>query len=137
MILYTSEDFVARVKEATGDKGVSVVYDSVGATTFLKGLDCLRPLGMMVLFGQSSGVVAPVSPSVLAAKGSLFLTRPSLFHYVADRQSLEARAGAVFEAVKDGTLKVRIDRDYKLEEVAEAHKALEARATSGKVLLGT
>lgn len=135
VILYTSEDFVARVKEATGDKGVSVVYDSVGATTFLKGLDCLRPLGMMVVFGQSSGVVAPLSPSILAAKGSLFLTRPTLFHYIADRQSLETRASAVFGAVKDGTLKLRIDRDYKLADAGEAHKALEARATTGKVLL--
>ena len=135
VILYTSEDFVIRVKEATGERGVNVVYDSVGATTFMKSLDCLRPLGMLVLFGQSSGVVPPFSPSVLAAKGSLFLTRPSLFHYVADRASLEARAGDVLSWVKDGSLKLRIDREYPLAEASEAHRALEGRATTGKVLL--
>jgi NADPH2:quinone reductase len=135
VILYTKQDFLVEVKRATGGRGVNVVYDSVGQATFEKSLDCLAPLGMLALFGQSSGTVASFNPGLLAAKGSLFLTRPSLFHYVADRKSLEQRASEVLGAVASGQLKVRIERTYPLADVAEAHRALEARKTTGKVLL--
>ena len=135
VIVYTREDFVAIVREATGGRGVDVVYDSVGQATFDKSLECLAPLGMLALFGQSSGVVAPVNPSVLAQKGSLFLTRPTLFHYVAERARLEWRANEILGLVKDGSLKLRIGRRYPLAEASEAHRALAARETSGKVLL--
>jgi NADPH:quinone reductase len=135
VIVYTREDFVAIVREATGGRGVDVVYDSVGQATFDKSLECLAPLGMLALFGQSSGVVAPVNPSVLAQKGSLFLTRPTLFHYVAERARLEGRANEILGWVKDGSLKLRIGRRYPLAEASEAHRALAARETSGKVLL--
>ena len=135
VIVYTREDFVARVREATGGRGVDVVYDSVGQATFDKSLECLAPLGMLALFGQSSGVVAPINPSVLAQKGSLFLTRPILFHYVAERARLEWRANEILGLVKDGSLKLRIGRRYPLAEASEAHRALAARETSGKVLL--
>ncbi len=135
VILYTREDFLVAARRATDGRGVSVVYDSVGLTTYEKSLDALAPLGMLVLFGQSSGVVPPLSPSVLAAKGSLFLTRPTLGHYAADRAALEARAGHVLSAVAAGTLRVRIHREYPLAEAAEAHRALEARKTAGKALL--
>jgi NADPH2:quinone reductase len=134
VILYTKADFEAEVKRATGGKGVNVVYDSVGKTTFEKSLDSLAPLGMLVLYGQSSGPVPATSPSVLA-RASLFLTRPSLFHYVADRASLERRAGDVLSWVADGSLKLRVDRIYPLAEAAAAHRALEARETTGKLLL--
>jgi NADPH2:quinone reductase len=134
VILYTKQDFAAEVKQGTEGRGVDVVYDSVGQTTFEKGLDCLAPRGMMALFGQSSGVVSPVAPSALA-KGSLFLTRPTLFHYVADRASLEWRAGDVLGQVASGQLSVRIGRTYPLAEASEAHRALEGRLTTGKVLL--
>jgi NADPH2:quinone reductase len=135
VILYTKQDFLVEVKRATGGRGVNVVYDSVGQATFEKSLDCLAPLGMLALFGQSSGTVASFNPGLLAAKGSLFLTRPSLFHYIADRKSLEQRASEVLGAVASGQLKVRIERTYPLADVAEAHRALEARKTTGKVLL--
>jgi NADPH2:quinone reductase len=135
VILYTKQDFVAEVKALTAGRGVQVVYDSVGQSTFEKSLECLAPRGLLALFGQSSGPVPPFSPSLLAQKGSLFLTRPTLFHYVADRESLEARASAVLGAVAEGRLKVRIDRTFPLAEAAEAHRALEGRQTTGKVLL--
>jgi NADPH:quinone reductase len=135
VIVYTREDFVAIVREATGGRGVDVVYDSVGQATFDKSLECLAPLGMLALFGQSSGVVAPVNPIVLAQKGSLFLTRPTLFHYVAERARLEWRSNEILGWVKDGSLKLRIGRRYPLAEASEAHRALAARETSGKVLL--
>ena len=135
VILYTREDFEAEVKRITGGGGVSVVYDSVGQSTFDKSLSCLAPRGMLVLYGQSSGVVPPFNPAILAAKGSLFLTRPVLFHYVADRESLLARAGDVLGAVASGRLRVRIERTFPLAEAAEAHRALEGRKTTGKVLL--
>jgi NADPH:quinone reductase len=135
LVLYSSQDFEAEVKRLTGNRGVNVVYDSVGQATFDKSLNCLAPRGTLVLFGQSSGPVAPFNPLVLSQKGSLFLTRPLLFHYIADRESLERRAGAVLGAVAAGALKVRIERDYPLAEAAEAHRALEGRKTSGKVLL--
>lgn len=135
VILYTERDFVAEVKRLTDGKGVQAVFDSVGKTTFEKGLDVLAPRGTMALFGQSSGAAPPIDPQVLNAKGSVFLTRPSLFHYVASRQELLARAGEVLGWVKDGSLPVRIDRELPLADAAAAHRALEARQTSGKILL--
>ncbi len=135
VILYTRTDFVAETKRLTSGRGVQAVFDSVGKTTFEKGLDVLAPRGMMVLFGQSSGPAGPIDPQVLNQKGSIFLTRPSLFHYVASREELVARAGDVLSWVKAGSLPVRVDRTYPLAEAAAAHRALEARETSGKVLL--
>lgn len=135
VVLYTHDDFLAETRRVTGGRGVQVVYDSVGQATFEKSLDCLAPCGLLALYGQSSGVVPPLSPSVLAQKGSLFLTRPSLFHYVADRVSLEVRAGEVFAWVADGSLRLRIEREVPLAEAAAAQRALEARQTTGKVLL--
>jgi NADPH:quinone reductase len=135
VILYTREDFKEAARRATDGRGVNVVYDSVGLTTWEKSLDSLAPLGMLVLFGQSSGLVPPINPSLLASKGSLFLTRPVLNHYTADPATLHSRASDVLGAVADGSLKVRIDREYPLPEAAEAHRALEARETAGKVLL--
>jgi NADPH2:quinone reductase len=134
-ILYTQADFEAEVKRLTSGAGCEVVYDSVGQATFEKGLNVLKPRGTMVLFGQSSGPVAPFNPALLAQKGSLFLTRPILFHYVADRPSLEWRAGEVLQAVAGGRLGVRIGATFALAEVALAHRALEGRKTTGKVLL--
>ena len=135
VIRYTKADFLAEVKRLTDGRGVQVVYDSVGQSTFEKSLDCLALRGMLVLFGQSSGPVPAFNPSLLAGKGSLFLTRPTLFHYVADRASLEARAGAVLGLSASGRLKVRIERTFPLAEAAEAHRTLEGRKTTGKVLL--
>jgi NADPH2:quinone reductase len=134
-ILYTQEDFEAAVKRLTGGRGVDVVYDSVGATTFEKSLNSLRPRGTLALFGQSSGPVAPLDPSVLNAKGSLFLTRPSLAHHVLTREELLWRAGDILGWIASGALKLRIDRTYPLAEAASAHRDLEARKTTGKVLL--
>lgn len=134
-INYTKQDFVAEVKRITGGVGVQVVYDSVGATTFLKGLDCLAPRGMMALFGQSSGPVDPIDPQLLNQKGSLFLTRPTLGHYVATPAELRWRAGEVLGWIRDGSLRLRIDRDLPLARATDAHRALEARETTGKVLL--
>ncbi|ACJ00176.1 quinone oxidoreductase family protein [Rhodospirillum centenum] len=134
-INYTREDFVARVKEITGGRGVDVVYDSVGADTFLKSMDCLRRLGMLVSFGQSSGKLAPLDTGLLAAKGALFLTRPSLFHYVATRAELEETAADLFAVVKDGTVKVEVRQTFPLRDAAEAHRALEARRTTGSTVL--
>ena len=135
VILYTKEDFQAAVKRLSGGRGVDVVYDSVGSTTFDASLNSLRPRGMMVLFGQSSGPVPPFDPNILNAKGSLFLTRPSLGHYLLTRDELEWRAGDVLGAVASGSLKLRIDRTYPLAEAALAHRDLEARRTTGKILL--
>ncbi len=135
VILYRQEDFLEAVRRLTGGRGVDVVYDSVGKTTAEKSLDCLVPRGMAVFYGNASGPVPPIDPLLLSRKGSLFLTRPSLVHYVADRASLEARAGDVLGDAASGRLKVRIDRVYPLEEAAEAHRALEGRQTTGKVLL--
>ena len=135
VILYASEDFVAAVKRLTGGRGVDVVYDGVGKDTALKGLDCLAPRGMMVCYGNASGPVAPIDPLLLSQKGSLFLTRPTLFHYVADRASLEARAADVLGGVAAGQLKLRIDRTFPLAQAADAHRALEGRKTTGKLLL--
>ncbi len=135
VILYTEQDFEAEVKRLTNGLGLQVVYDSVGKTTFEKGLNCLTRRGMMVLYGQSSGPIASFDPQVLSQKGSLFLTRPTLAHYVATRAELVARAGEVLSWVKSGTLKVRIEHEFSLAETAEAHRALEARKTTGKLLL--
>lgn len=135
VIFYTDKDFEAEVKRLTGGEGVQVVYDSVGKTTFDKGLNCLAPRGMMVLYGQSSGAVLPLDPQLLNAKGSLFLTRPSLVHYLHTRDELLWRAGEVLGWAASGTLKVRIDSELGLEEAAEAQRRLENRETSGKVLL--
>lgn len=135
IIRYTEQDFVAETKRLTDGKGVHVVYDSVGKTTFAGSLDCLRPRGYLALFGQSSGAVSPVDPQILNTKGSLFLTRPTLAHYAADRDELLWRAGDLFGLIADGNLNVRIDRTVPLAEVAAAHQALEARETAGKVVL--
>jgi NADPH2:quinone reductase len=132
---YTTQDFESETRRLTGGKGVEVVYDSVGKTTFEKGLASLAPRGMMALFGQSSGPVGPFDPQVLAQRGSLFLTRPSLFHYIASREELVARAGDVLAWVRDGRLKLRLEHDFPLADAAAAHRALEGRATTGKVLL--
>jgi NADPH2:quinone reductase len=134
-IVYTREDFVVEVKRFTDGKGVDVIYDSVGATTFLKGLDVLRPRGTMALFGQSSGPVAPIDPNILNAKGSLFLTRPGLGHYAVPPEELAWRAGDVLNWVGSGKLKIRIDKTYPLADAAEAHRDLEGRKTAGKLLL--
>ena len=134
-ILYTSRDFEAEVKRLTGGRGVDVVYDSVGKTTFDKSLNCLRPRGTLALFGQSSGPVPPFDPNILNAKGSLFLTRPTLAHYILDRQELAWRAGDVLRWIDAGTLRLRIDRTYPLADVAAAHSDLESRQTAGKLVL--
>jgi NADPH2:quinone reductase len=135
VILYTQTDFEAETKQLTGGKGVDVVYDSVGKTTFDKGLNILRPRGMMVLFGGSSGAVAPFDPTTLAQKGSLYLTRPTLFAYMATREELVARSSAVFGMIAAGKLKLRIEHTYPLAEVQRAHRDLEGRKTTGKLLL--
>ncbi len=135
IILYTQQDFEAEVKQLTDGKGVNVVYDSVGQTTFDKSLNSLAPLGYMVLYGQASGPVPPFDAGILNTKGSLFLTRPSLFHYIADRQSLEKRAGDILNWIASGQLKLRTEFTFPLAEVAEAHRSLEGRRTTGKVLL--
>ena len=137
VILYTEQDFVAETKRIMGGRGVNVIYDSVGRTTFLPGLDLLVPRGMMVLFGQSSGPVAPLDPQVLNQKGSIYLTRPTLAHYTATREELLWRAGSLFEWIAAGKLSVRIGAEFKLAEAADAHRALEGRKTTGKVLLRT
>jgi NADPH2:quinone reductase len=135
VILYTQADFEAETKRLTGGQGVDVVYDSVGKTTFDKGLNLLRPRGMMVLFGASSGAVAPIDPQVLNQKGSLFLTRPTLAHYTLTVEELRQRAEAVFGMIREGKLKLRIEYVYPLADVQQAHRDLEARRTTGKVLL--
>lgn len=135
VIDYTTHDFVAEVQRLTSGAKLQVVYDSVGATTYLGSIDCLAPRGMLALFGQSSGVVPPIDPLLLTRKGSLFLTRPTLGHYIATRDELVWRAGDVLGWVSEGALSVRIDREVPLAQVADAHRALEERRTTGKVLL--
>lgn len=135
VILYTKQDFEAETKRITGGKGVQVVYDSVGKTTFEKGFNVLAPRGMMILYGQSSGPVPAFDAGILGAKGSLFLTRPSLFAYTATREELVQRAGDVLGWIRDGKLKLRMEFEFPLKDVAEAHRALEGRKTTGKVLL--
>lgn len=135
VIVYTREDFAAEVTRITGAEGVRVIYDSVGRTTFLPGLDLIAPRGMMVLFGQSSGPVEAFDPQILNQKGSLFLTRPSLGHYTASREELLGRAGELFSWIEAGELSVRIGAEFPLAEAAAAQRALESRSTTGKVLL--
>lgn len=135
VILYTQTDFEAETKRLTNGRGVHVVYDSVGQTTFDKSLNVLRPRGYMVLFGQSSGPAPPVDPAILNQKGSLFLTRPSIFHYTAERVELLQRAGDIFDWIAAGQLKLRIDQKLPLAEAAEAHRLLAGRKTAGKLVL--
>jgi NADPH2:quinone reductase len=135
VILYTEKDFAVEAKRLTGGKGVQVIYDGVGQTTFEKGLDALAPRGMMVTFGQSSGSVPPFAPSILNTKGSLYVTRPSLGHYIATREELLARAGDVLGWIRDGKLALRAEHDFPLAQAADAQSALEGRKTTGKVLL--
>jgi NADPH2:quinone reductase len=130
-IIYTQEDFAARVREITNGRGVDVVYDSVGQATFMKSLDCLRPMGMMVSFGQSSGPMPPFDMAVLAQKGSLFLTRPTLMTYTAKRDDLLAHARDLFEVIQNGAVKVEVRRTYPLAEASRAHRDLEGRKTTG------
>jgi NADPH2:quinone reductase len=134
-VAYTSVDFEAAVKELTGGTGVNVVYDSVGQSTFHKSLGCLSPRGMLVLFGQSSGSVAAFDPQVLAQRGSLFLTRPTLVNYIATRAELQERATDLLGWIADGRLNLRIEFEFPLKDANEAHRALEGRRTTGKVVL--
>jgi NADPH2:quinone reductase len=135
IIFYMQSDFEGETKRLTGGKGVDVVYDSVGKTTFEKGLNVLRPRGMMALFGGSSGAVPPFDPLTLTQKGSLYLTRPSIGHYIITRQELQQRAGAVFGMIREKKLKLRIEHVYPLQQAAQAHRDLEGRKTTGKLLL--
>ncbi len=134
-IVYTRENFVERVKSITGGEGVPVVYDSIGKDTFMDSLDCLRPMGSMVIFGQSSGPVPPLDVGLLAAKGSLFLTRPSLMTYTARREDLVATAEELFQVVQTGAVKLEINQRFALRDAADAHRALEARQTTGSTIL--
>ena len=134
-VLYTDAQWVQKVRAITENHGVDVVYDSVGQATFMKSLDCLRPMGMMVSFGQSSGAVAPMDLSILAQKGSLFLTRPSLMTYTEKREDLLAHARDLFEVVESGAVKIHIDRTYALKDARQAHDDLEGRKTKGSVVL--
>ena len=134
-ILYNRENFVERVREITGGQGVVVVYDSVGKDTFMGSLDCLRPLGMMVSFGNASGPVPPFEPGILAAKGSLFFTRPTLMTYTAQRADLLASAAELFEVVSSGAVRIEVRQTYPLAETARAHRDLEARQTTGSTVL--
>jgi NADPH2:quinone reductase len=134
-LLYTRQDWVGRVREITGGRGVDVVYDSVGQATFLQSLDCLRPMGTLVSFGQSSGPVAPLDVALLGAKGSLFLTRPSLMAYTARRDDLLAHAADLFAVVAKGTVRIDVRQEYPLSEAAQAHRDLEARKTTGSTVL--
>jgi NADPH:quinone reductase len=133
-IVYTKEDFVARVNEITKGEKLPVVYDSVGKDTFMKSLDCLRPYGLMVSFGQSSGAIGPVDLGVLAAKGSLYVTRPTLNTYVAKRADLVASANALFDVVRKGAVKIKVNQTYPLRDAAKAHADLEARRTTGSTV---
>lgn len=135
VILYTREDFAEAARRLTGGRGVQVVYDSVGRDTFERSLSCVAPRGMLVLFGQSSGAVAPFDPQALAARGSLFFTRPTLAHYTRTREELLGRAGDCFSAMTSGALRVRIGAEFRLAEAPRAHGELQARRTTGKVLL--
>ena len=134
-INYSSEDFLARVKDITGGKGVKVVYDSVGKDTWDKSLDCLAPFGLMASFGNASGVVPPFAPGMLGAKGSIYVTRQTLFTHIATRESTQEMADDLFEAVTSGKVKIRIDQRFPLEQVQQAHRDLEARKTTGCTIL--
>jgi NADPH2:quinone reductase len=134
-INYRTDDFVARVKEITGGKGVKVVYDSVGKDTFAGSLDCLRPFGLMASFGNASGPVDPVAPGMLGPKGSLYLTRQTLFTHISSREATQAMADDLFDVVSSGAVTIRIDQRYALKDVAQAHTDLEARKTTGCTVL--
>jgi NADPH:quinone reductase len=134
-IVYTRENFVERVTEITGGKGVPVVYDAVGKLTFMGSLDCLQPMGMMVSFGNASGAVDPFPPGILQQKGSLYLTRPTLVHYTAKREDLVACANDLFDVVKSGKVKIEIAQRYALKDAAQAHRDLEGRKTTGSTVL--
>ena len=134
-IIYTRENFVERVREITAGKGVAVVYDSIGKDTFMESLDCLRPRGMMVLFGAASGPVPPIDVGILAQKGSLFLTRPTLVTYTARRDDLTAMAKELFEVVQTGQVKIEINQRFALKDAEIAHRELEARKTTGSTIL--
>lgn len=134
-ILYTNQDFVAEVDRITGGAKVRVVYDSVGKDTFLRSFDCLAPRGMMVSFGQASGAIEPFPPALLAQKGSLFLTRPTLFNYIADPAELQASAGELFEMVGSGQVRIEVGQRFALADAAGAHRALEGRSTTGSTVL--
>jgi NADPH2:quinone reductase len=134
-IVTPREDFVERVKAITGGRGVPVVYDSVGRDTVMRSLDCLSPRGMMVSFGQSSGMVPPLDVTVLSAKGSLYLTRPTLFHYTATREALQASAASLFEVVLTGAVRIAVGQTYPLRDASRAHADLEARRTVGSTVL--
>lgn len=135
IVLYNQTDFVEAVRQFTQGEGVAVIYDGVGQTTFYKGLDCLRPRGYMVLYGQASGPVSSFDPQILNQKGSLFLTRPSLGHYAATQEEIQMRADDLFNWMKSGTLDVRVDQNFPLSEAAAAHRYIEGRRTKGKLLL--
>ena len=135
IINYRTEDFVARVREITGGHGVPVVYDSVGKDTFMKSLECLMPRGTLVSFGQSSGAVPPLDIGVLSAKGSLYLTRPILFTYTAEPEALQITAGELMEMVVNGRVKIEVNQSFPLRDAADAHRALEARQTTGSTVL--
>jgi len=134
-INYNKEDFVARVKEITGGKGVKVVYDSVGKDTFQKSLDCLRPFGLMASFGNASGKIDPLDLGLLGPKGSLYVTRPTIFTHLATRESTQAMADDLFEVVSSGKVKIHIEQRYPLEQAQQAHRDLEARKTTGCTIL--
>jgi len=135
VILYSKQDFEAEVKRITGGRGVDVVYDGVGATTFDKSLSCLRPRGFMILFGAASGPVPPLDLQVINQRGSLFVQRPSLNHHIAAREELMQRAGDVLGWIRDGKIKLRVEHQFPLAQAADAHRALEGRKTTGKILL--
>ncbi len=134
-ILYTSQDFVAEVDKLTAGQKLPVVYDSVGKSTFIQSLDCLRPRGLMVSFGNASGPIDPMSPLLLSQKGSLFLTRPTLFHYIATRRELEESAEDLFAMVRSGKVEIAVRQTFPLSEAADAHRALEGRETTGSTVL--
>jgi NADPH2:quinone reductase len=134
-ILFTKQDFVAEVSRISSGEKLPVVFDSVGKNTFLRSLDCLRPRGLMVTFGQASGLIDPIAPVLLSQKGSLFLTRPFLFHYIVRRDALEASANELFEVVASGKVRINVNQRFALKYAADAHKSLESRATSGSTIL--
>ena len=135
MINYSSEDFTGRVREITGGEGVAVVYDGVGKDTFMGSLDSLRPLGMMVSYGNASGPVPPLDLLLLSQKGSLFITRPTIAHYTARREALHALGAELFDVVASGKVRIEVNQNYPLVEAAQAHRDLEARKTTGSTIL--
>jgi NADPH2:quinone reductase len=135
VVIYAEEDFAAAVKRITTGRGVDVVYDAVGLDTYISSMDCLRPRGLLALYGEASGLVPPIDPRELLFRKSLFLTRAGLDHYIADRRELRARTDELFAWAAEGRLKQKVFRAYRLEEVADAHRAIESRGTTGKLLV--